>query len=306
MREDEIKTILLNLNASQDCIEASALVSTDGLIIASALAPGLDEDRLGALASAVLSLGDHTAAALACGAMEQVMISGPDRHLLIVQAGPEAVLSTIAGPGVKLGPLLLDASHAASIILPGTGNQAGRILNDPSLETFRHDGGLGADDQKIMASIQSTVLALLPELVSQFYELVLAEPRIALSVAQPIKNLQKIHLAWLQRVFDGDYGPAYILLQRRSDEFKNLRTIPPVFIATSIAFLRGALPPMVIANTSRSDAAAAITATLLRLLDLCQYLTDPKYADVFSPFEQVKKQNAWQNLARQARESAPF
>ncbi|OYV35402.1 MAG: hypothetical protein B7Z80_18515, partial [Rhodospirillales bacterium 20-64-7] len=228
------------------------------------------------------------------------MISGPDRHLLIVQAGPEAVLSTIAGPGVKLGPLLLDASYAASIILPGTGNKARTILNDPSLETFRHDGGLGPDDQKIMASIQPMIPALLPKLISQFYEVVLAERRAVQSVSGSIENLQKIHLAWLHRVFDGDYGPAYSLMQRNANEFKKLQTIPPVFIATSIAFLRGAMPPMVIANTSRSEAAPAITATLLRLLDLCQYLTDPKYAEVFSPFEQVKKQNAWQHLARQA------
>ena len=300
MREDEIKSVLLKLNASQDSIKASALVSTDGLIIASALAPGLDEDRLGALATAVLSLADHTAAALACGTMEHVMISGPDRHLLIVQAGPEAVLSTIAGPGVKLGPLLLDASYAASIILPVTGNQAGNILNDPSLETLRHDGGLGADDQQIMATIQHVIPALLPKLVSQFYELVLAEPHVAQPVSKSIENFQNIHLAWLQRLFDGEYGPAYILLQRGSDEFKNLQTLPPVFIATSIAFLRGAMPPMVITSASCGNAATIVTATLLRLLDLCQYLTDPKYANVFSPFEYVKKQNAWQNLARRA------
>ncbi len=34
MREDEIKSVLLKLNASQDSMEASALVSIDGLIIA--------------------------------------------------------------------------------------------------------------------------------------------------------------------------------------------------------------------------------------------------------------------------------
>lgn len=300
MREDEIKSVLLKLNASQDSMEASALVSIDGLIIASALAPGLDEDRLGALATAALSLGDHTAAALACGTMEQVMISGPDRHLLIVQAGPEALLCAIAGPGVSLGTLLLDASYAASVILPGNSSHTDKILNDPSLETFRHDGGLGPDDQKIMASIQSTIPALLPKLVDQFYKLVLAEPRAVQSVAGSIENLQTIHLVWFQRLFDGDYGPTYILLQRNTDEFKNMQAIPTAFIATSIAFLRGAMPPLVIENTRSSEATPAIAATLLRLLDLCQYLTDPKYAEFFSPFEQVKKHNAWQHLARQA------
>ncbi|MDR3521861.1 MAG: roadblock/LC7 domain-containing protein [Acidocella sp.] len=305
MREDEIKSVLLNLNASQDCIEASALISTDGLIIASALAPGLDEDHLGALATAVLSLGDNTTAALACGAMEQVMISGADRHLLILQAGPEAVLSAIAGPGVKLGPLLLDASYAASVILPDTGNKTG-ILNDPSLETLRFDGGLGPEDVTIMAAIQDIVTKLLPTLTTQFYDVIIAEPHAMQAVTGPIADTQAIHLAWLQRVFDGNYGPGFMQRQRDTLEFKNIKTLPAVFVATSIAFLRGAMAPMVLAQASGEPQTPAITATILRLLDLCQYLTDPKYAELFSPFEQVKKQNAWQHLARRTKENAPL
>ncbi|MDE8350194.1 MAG: roadblock/LC7 domain-containing protein [Acidocella sp.] len=305
MREDEIKKLLLNLNASQDSIEASALVSSDGLIIASALAPGLDEDHLGALATAVLSLGDNTAAALACGAMEQVMISGADRHLLILQAGPEAVLCAIARPGVKLGPLLLDASYAASVILPNAGNQ-GSILNDPSLETLRFDGGLGPEDETIMATIQTIVIDLLPALTTLFYDVISTEPRALQALTSPIANAQAIHLAWLQQVFNGNYGPGFMQRQRDMLEFKNLKSLPTVFVATSIAFLRAAMAPMVVAKAPGQPEAPAITATILRLLDLCQYLTDPKYAELFSPFEQVKKQNAWQQLARRTKESTPL
>ncbi|MFO1382670.1 MAG: roadblock/LC7 domain-containing protein [Moraxella osloensis] len=49
--------ILNDLNSSSADVEASALISTDGLMIASALPAGIDEDRVGAMSAKLLSLG---------------------------------------------------------------------------------------------------------------------------------------------------------------------------------------------------------------------------------------------------------
>ena len=57
MNEDEIKAVLSVLNSHSADIQASALISTDGFVIASALAEGMDEDRVSALVAATLSLG---------------------------------------------------------------------------------------------------------------------------------------------------------------------------------------------------------------------------------------------------------
>ncbi len=113
MREDQIRTILTDLNGSSTDIEASALISADGLIIASALSAGMDEERISAMVAAMLSLGERTAAELSRGNLEQVMISGAQGHVLIVHAGNDAVLCAIAGKAIKLGLLLIDASRAA-------------------------------------------------------------------------------------------------------------------------------------------------------------------------------------------------
>ncbi|GLR66230.1 hypothetical protein GCM10010909_09100 [Acidocella aquatica] len=113
MREDQIRTILTDLNGGSADIEASALISTDGLIISSALAAGMDEDRISAMVAAMLSLGERTAAELSRGNLEQVMISGTQGHVLIIHAGNDAVLCTIAGKQIKLGLLFIDASRAA-------------------------------------------------------------------------------------------------------------------------------------------------------------------------------------------------
>ncbi|MEW5972670.1 MAG: roadblock/LC7 domain-containing protein, partial [Pseudomonadota bacterium] len=61
MRADMLTSILSELNGSSADIEASAIVSTDGLMMAALLPAGMDEDRVGAMSAALLSLGDRTA-----------------------------------------------------------------------------------------------------------------------------------------------------------------------------------------------------------------------------------------------------
>ncbi|MEO8122322.1 MAG: roadblock/LC7 domain-containing protein, partial [Rhodoferax sp.] len=73
MRTDMFQQALEDLNGSTADIEASALISTDGLMIAAALPHGMDEDRIGAMSAALLSLGDRTARELARGALERVL-----------------------------------------------------------------------------------------------------------------------------------------------------------------------------------------------------------------------------------------
>jgi hypothetical protein len=57
-------------------IEPSAVVSVDGLIIASALPQEVKEDRVAATPAAMLSLGERIAFELGRGTLEQVHIKG--------------------------------------------------------------------------------------------------------------------------------------------------------------------------------------------------------------------------------------
>ena len=76
MRTDMFQQSLEDLNGSTADIEASALISIDGLMIASALPNGMDEDRIGAMSAALLSLGDRTARELARGSLQRVLVQG--------------------------------------------------------------------------------------------------------------------------------------------------------------------------------------------------------------------------------------
>ncbi len=113
MRSDLLTAILSDLNGSSADIEASAIISTDGLMIAAMLPAGMDEDRVGAMGAAMLSLGDRTSQELQRGELEQVLIKGKNGYVLMAHAGRDAVISVMAKPTARLGLIFLDVKRAA-------------------------------------------------------------------------------------------------------------------------------------------------------------------------------------------------
>jgi predicted regulator of Ras-like GTPase activity (Roadblock/LC7/MglB family) len=94
-------------------IEASAVVSVDGLIMASALPAGVEEDRVSAMSAAMLSLGERIASELGRGTLEQVYIRGSKGYVILMAVGEEAVLTGLAREDAKLGLIFLDMRRAA-------------------------------------------------------------------------------------------------------------------------------------------------------------------------------------------------
>lgn len=111
-----LQTVLSDLNGTSADIEASAIISSDGLMMAALLPNTVDEDRVGAMSAAMLSLGDRTAQELARGTLEQVLIKGAKGYVLMTGAGKEAVLTVLAKPQSKLGLIFLDVRRAAEAV----------------------------------------------------------------------------------------------------------------------------------------------------------------------------------------------
>jgi uncharacterized protein len=107
-RSQLIIDLLRDMQASSPDIEASAVVSADGLTIASALPQNVEEDRVAAMSAAMLSLGDRIATELGRGSLEQVYIKGVTGYVVLMSVGKEAVLTALARDNAKLGLLLLD------------------------------------------------------------------------------------------------------------------------------------------------------------------------------------------------------
>jgi uncharacterized protein len=104
---------LRDMQAASPDIEASAVVSVDGLIIASALPVEVEEDRVSAMSAAMLSLGERIASELGRGTLEQVYIRGDSGYVILTAVGEEAVLTALAREHAKLGLIFLEMRRAA-------------------------------------------------------------------------------------------------------------------------------------------------------------------------------------------------
>jgi predicted regulator of Ras-like GTPase activity (Roadblock/LC7/MglB family) len=113
MRTDILTSILDELNSSSSDIEASAVISVDGLTMASAISAGFNEDRIGAISAAILALGTQTAQELIIGKLEQVLIMGAKGYVLMVYAGNETILTVLVKPDAKLSLTVLDVKWSA-------------------------------------------------------------------------------------------------------------------------------------------------------------------------------------------------
>jgi predicted regulator of Ras-like GTPase activity (Roadblock/LC7/MglB family) len=106
-RGEMIVDRLRELQTSSGDIEASAVISVDGLTIASALPQNVEEDRVAAMSAAMLSLGERIAGELGRGSLTEVYIKGNQGYVLLTSVGEDAVLTLLAREGAKLGLIFL-------------------------------------------------------------------------------------------------------------------------------------------------------------------------------------------------------
>jgi predicted regulator of Ras-like GTPase activity (Roadblock/LC7/MglB family) len=112
-RSEQMVDRLRSMQAASPDIEASAVVSVDGLIMASSLPANVEEDRVSAMSAAMLSLGERIASELGRGSLEQVYIKGKAGFIILTSVGSEAVLTALARQDAKLGLIFLEMRRAA-------------------------------------------------------------------------------------------------------------------------------------------------------------------------------------------------
>jgi hypothetical protein len=105
-------------------VQAAAVISIDGLIMASALPEGISEDRISAMSAAMLSLGEQINREMGLGSLEQIYTRGSNGYVVLLAIGQAAVLTTLVKPEAKLGVLFLELRKTAedlALLLNGTG-----------------------------------------------------------------------------------------------------------------------------------------------------------------------------------------
>ncbi len=115
-RVEALNQILRKLQSGTPDIEASALISDDGLIVASALPQHVEEMRVAGMSSTLLSLGTRAAVELERGEVQQILVRGDNGYAVMVGATQGTMLLVLTGRDAKLGLVFLDASRAVKEI----------------------------------------------------------------------------------------------------------------------------------------------------------------------------------------------
>ena len=115
-RSQQLDRVIADLLAQAPEVEAAAVVSFDGLPMASALPGTMDEDRVAAMSASLLSLGERAAEGLGRGGLNQVYIEGDHGTVFLCSAEDEAVLVAVAASGAKVGMMLYEVRRAAETV----------------------------------------------------------------------------------------------------------------------------------------------------------------------------------------------
>jgi predicted regulator of Ras-like GTPase activity (Roadblock/LC7/MglB family)/type II secretory pathway predicted ATPase ExeA len=111
-RLENLNKILKNLQTQSPGIEASALISEDGLMIASALSSDMDDTRVGGMTATLLNLGTRAATELRRGDVKEVIVRGDEGYAVMVSAGRGVLLLVLASEDTKLGLIFFDMREA--------------------------------------------------------------------------------------------------------------------------------------------------------------------------------------------------
>jgi predicted regulator of Ras-like GTPase activity (Roadblock/LC7/MglB family) len=110
-RTEQLVARLRDLQASSEGVEAAAIVSVDGLSIASSLPAGIEEDRVSAMSAAMISLGERISSELGRGLLQQLYVKGENGYVILNAVGEEAVLTVLARREARLGLIFLDIAR---------------------------------------------------------------------------------------------------------------------------------------------------------------------------------------------------
>ena len=110
-RTEKIQEVLRSLRAASPEIIGSAVISTDGFIIASLLPNEIDEEVVAAMAAAMLGVGARISSELMSAEMDQTYVRSKKVYVLLNAVGGDAVLAVLTTSDAKLGLVFLDVKR---------------------------------------------------------------------------------------------------------------------------------------------------------------------------------------------------
>ena len=109
---EKLTGILQNFVTSTNDVQGAAIVTPDGLPLATSLPGGMDEERVSAMSAAMLSLGERIGSELGRGNIDRIYVEGGQGYGILTSCGEEAVFLVLASQAAKQGLLMLEIKRA--------------------------------------------------------------------------------------------------------------------------------------------------------------------------------------------------
>jgi hypothetical protein len=112
-KSEKLQDILTSLRQNAGDIEASAVVSIEGLMIAADLPRDTSKEKVAAMSAAMLSIGKRAAQELSRGRLNQIYLEGTEGAKILMASGEKALLVALTRPDSNLGLVFLEMRQAA-------------------------------------------------------------------------------------------------------------------------------------------------------------------------------------------------
>lgn len=101
-KSEKIREILQKIEDTTK-LEGCAVITRDGVRIASSASTSVDADMLSAASAAMISTGEMASMQLNYGSLSDIIIRGDDGHILLTRAGPNHMLVAASKDTTQLG-----------------------------------------------------------------------------------------------------------------------------------------------------------------------------------------------------------
>ena len=109
-----LQGILQNTVAASASIQGAAVVTLDGLPLASILPGSMDEEKTAAMSAAMLSLGERIGKELARGDIDRIFVQGNSGYGVLTSCTEDALLLTLASEDAKQGLLFMEIKQLSA------------------------------------------------------------------------------------------------------------------------------------------------------------------------------------------------
>ena len=110
-RTEQIQDILRSIRSASADIVGSAILTSDGFVIASMLPAEIDEEEISAMAATLLGAGERIASEVLSSELEQAFVRSSKGYMIVNALSEHEVLIILTNQRIKLGLVFLECRN---------------------------------------------------------------------------------------------------------------------------------------------------------------------------------------------------